>query len=167
MPEAVFDRYVGYLQQYTHNVNLVRFLLDAGDRAKVKHVDLDADGMHGVVILEIAGIRTIVESGWVDYHAWEEHTTVYFDRGWVRTHAPPLLQPNHQASVEVYRAGADGPVATEHFAVKGWTWAFKEEIRHFVGCVQTGAPFRSPGSDALVDVRTLEDVYRGFLQAHP
>jgi len=166
MPEAFFDRYVGYLQQYTHNVNLTRFLLDAGGKVSVKHVDLDEDGMHGVVILEVAGVRAIVESGSVDHHAWDEHTTVYFDRGWVRTHAPPLLQPNHQATVEVYRGGKDGPVASEHFAVQGWTWAFKEELKHFAECVTTGAPFRSPASDALVDVRTLEEIYRRFVEAH-
>ncbi|MEK7476823.1 MAG: Gfo/Idh/MocA family oxidoreductase [Candidatus Coatesbacteria bacterium] len=165
MPEGYFDRYVGYLQQYTHNVNLVRFLLGAGDRAVVKHVDLDSDGMHGVVILEVAGVRTIVESGSVAYHAWDEHTTVYFDRGWVRTHAPPLLQPNRQATVETYVAGKDGPVAAEHFAVQGWPWAFKEELKHFAECLTTGAPFRSPAADAVVDVRTLEEIYRQFVKA--
>jgi predicted dehydrogenase len=164
MPEEYFARYVGYLQQYTHNVNLVRFLLNAGERCGVRHVDLDEDGMHGVVILDVAGTRCVIESGWVDYHAWDEHTTVYFDRGWVRTHAPPLLQPNHQANVEVYRREAGGAVAEEHFAVEGWPWAFKEEVKHFAECVSTGAPFRSPASDAAVDVRCLEDVYRRFVK---
>lgn len=167
MPDAFFDRYVGYLQQYTHNVNLVRFFLDAGDRARVRYVDLDSgNGIAGVVVLEVAGVRTIVESGSVAYHAWEEHTTVYFDRGWVRTHAPPLLQPNRQATVEVYQATKDGPVASEHFAVKGWPWAYKEEVRHFAACLATGEPFRSPASDAVADVRTLEDIYRQFVKAN-
>ena len=37
----------------------MRWLLDAGDDAKVRAVDLDEDGMTGVVILEIAGVRAI------------------------------------------------------------------------------------------------------------
>ena len=31
----------GYLQQYAHNVNLVRWFLDAGDAVRVRQVDLD------------------------------------------------------------------------------------------------------------------------------
>src|SRR5207244_6912575 len=41
LPREEGGRYVGYLQQYTHNVNLARYLLDAGDDVQVRHVDLD------------------------------------------------------------------------------------------------------------------------------
>jgi predicted dehydrogenase len=47
--------YVTYLQQYVHNFDLLRFLLDAGDRARVRHANLDSDGHTGIVILEING----------------------------------------------------------------------------------------------------------------
>lgn len=165
MPDAFVNRYIGYLQQYTHNVNLVRWLLDAGDKVSVTHVDLDAkQGMTGVVILDVAGTRVVIESGWLDYHAWDEHTQVYFTKGWVRTEAPPLLMRNQPASVEVYRKKSDGGWATErHLPRDTWTWSYKEELRHFATCVMTGAPFRSPASDALADVRTLEEIYRAFV----
>lgn len=164
MPDAIVDRYISYLQQYTHNVNLVRWFLEAGDRVKVTHVDLDAKGMSGVVTLDVNGTRAIIESGWLDYHAWDEHTQVYFTKGWVRTEAPPLLMRNQPASVEVYRKMASGGWATErHLPKDTWTWSYKEELRHFATCVMTGAPFRSPASDALADVRTLEEIYRAFV----
>ena len=38
LPAEEAGRYVGYLQQYTHNVNLARYLLDAGDDVQVRHV---------------------------------------------------------------------------------------------------------------------------------
>lgn len=47
LPAQWARSYVNYLQQYTHNVNILRFLLDAGDRVRVKHVDLDPDGYSG------------------------------------------------------------------------------------------------------------------------
>ncbi len=166
MPAAAYDNYVGYLQQYTHNVNLVRWLLDAGDRCTVRHVDLDhAKGYAGVVILDVAGTRTIIESGWVDYHGWDEHTQVYFQHGWVRTAAPPLLLRGVPASVEVYRAGKEGRTETVHLPEPLWAWSYKEEMRHFADCVMSGAPFRSPASDAAVDVRTFEEIYRQYLKA--
>lgn len=165
MPDDFVGRYIGYLQQYTHNVNLVRWFLDAGDRVRVLHVDLDPQhGMAGVVILDVNGTRAVIESGSLEYHAWDEHTQVYFRKGWVRTEAPPLLMRNQPASVEVYRKRTEGGWATErHLPSDTWTWSYKEELRHFATCVMSGAPFRSPAADALADVRTLEEIYRAFV----
>lgn len=164
LPEELEQRYVGYLQQYTHNVNLVRWLLDAGDDVQVKTVDLDpADGCTGVVILSVGGVRTVIESGFVAYHGWEEHTQAYFRRGWVRTSAPPLLLRNLSATVEVYRADEGGPATrSDVFPADGWRWSYKEEVRHFLECLIGGQPFRSPAEDALTDVRVMEQIYRRF-----
>jgi len=169
LPEEFEKRYVGYLQQYTHNVNLVRWLLDAGDDARVRSVDLDcADGITGVVVLEVGGVRTVIESGSVAYHGWEEHTQVYFQRGWVRTSAPPLLLRNVPATVEVYRADQGAPAArSDLFPAEGWRWSYKEEVRHFLECLLKDQPFRSPAEDAFTDVRLLEEIYRRFVERQP
>ncbi|MGH2371597.1 MAG: Gfo/Idh/MocA family protein, partial [Chloroflexota bacterium] len=113
LPPERARQYVVYLQQYTHNVNLLRFLLDAGDDARVRHVDLDDDGYTGVAILAVGGVRCVLETGSLRYHRWDEHTQVYFQRGWVHTWAPPLLLRNAVAEVEVYRSEDGGsPGAT-------------------------------------------------------
>lgn len=164
MPAEWYPKYVGYLQQYTHNVNLLRWFAGAAEPPVIKHVELDAkQGYAGVVVMEVGGVRATLESGWVAYHAWDEHTQVYFDRGWIRTEAPPLLQRNQCASVEVYRSDK-GFHQVRHFPLTGWTWSYKEELRHFVECLRTGTPFRSPASDALADVQTFETIYRRFLK---
>jgi predicted dehydrogenase len=165
MPERFYGGYIGYLQQYTHNINLVRWLLDAGDDVRVKFVDLDTrDGMSGVVVLEIAGVRTVIESGSLAYHGWDEHTQLFFERGWVRTEAPPLLLRNKAATVEVYRSDkGQGSSRTEVFPEGSWTWAYKEELRHFVDAVRSGAPFESSAQDTLADVRAFEEIYRQFV----
>jgi predicted dehydrogenase len=166
MPPQFYRGYIGYLQQYTHNINLARWFLDASDDVAVKLVDLDGqDGMSGLVVLEVGGVRTLIESGQVAYHAWDEHTQVYFERGWVRTDAPPLLLENASASVEVYRSDGDKSSSrSELFPKDGWTWSYREEMRHFVTGALQGEPFRSPASDALTDVRILEEIYRRFVE---
>jgi predicted dehydrogenase len=165
MPERFYRGYVGYLQQYTHNVNLVRWLLGAGADVAVKFVDLDArDGMSGVVVMEVGGVRTVLESGSLAYHSWDEHTQVFFERGWVRSEAPPLLLKNMCATVEVYRADqGSGSSRSEIFPAGGWSWAYKEELRHFVAAVRSGAPFESSAEDTLADVRAFEEIYRQFV----
>ena len=174
---SVSGRYVGFLQQYTHNVNLLRYLLDAGDDAHVVSVDLDEDGMTGVVVLRVGGVRCVLETGRLRYHRWDEHTQAYFERGWVHTWAPPLLLRNAVAEVEIYRSdepeagGAPaglGELGVQHTITRAlpeprWSWAYKREAQHFVDCLTSGAAFRSSGEDTRTDVRLFEEIYRSWL----
>ena len=167
-PEWIPDRhrgsYIGYLQQWTHNINLLRYLLgDSEGRTKVISVDLDADGMTGIVVLRINGVRAVIESGLSRFHGWEEHTQVYFRDGWLKTEAAPLLQKEQPTTVELYRAGSDSdpPRKTTEYAEP--SWAYREEAIHFVECLRTGEPFRSSGEDTLTDVRVFEEIYRAYL----
>ena len=157
LPQHLLERYIGYLQQYTHNVNLVRYFLGGTEQVRAKHVDLDDAGIDGILLLEVDGIRTVIESGRLRYHSWEENTQVYFENGWIRTEAPPLMLRNQPASVEVYRAG--DPPEKKSLYTK-WEWSYMREIRHFVHGLATGEPFRSPPEDAAVDVKVFEHVFR-------
>jgi len=168
LPPQWVKGYLGYLQQYTHNVNLLRWLLDAGGNVAVKAVELDKDnGYHGVVVLDVGGVRAVIESGGVAYHGWDEHTQIYFEGGWIKTDAPPLLLRGMPASVEVYRGNVPDKVLTQTFPAGGREWSYKAEMRSFVECVRTGAPFRSPASDTLHDVATFEAIYKRFLEGLP
>jgi len=164
LPEEWHGRYWGYLQQWTHNVNLLRFLLDdTAGAARVESVLLDDDGMTGLTVLDIGGVRAVVESAYMRFHAWEEHTQIYFEGGWLRTQAPALMHKETPATVELYQAAREGqpPRQTQEFAPPGWS--YREEVRHFLQGVRSGEPFRSSGEDTLHDVRLLEDIYRKFL----
>ena len=163
LPEAYAGPYISYLQQYAHNVNLLRFFLDAGDRVRVRTVDLDEDGYTGIVSFDMDGVRGVLESGRLDHHRWDEHTQVYFQNGWVKTWAPPLLHKNLPAEVEIYRGG-DEHSYTRPIPRDRWSWAYHREAEHFIACVRNGDPFRSSGEDTLTDVRLFEDIYRIFLE---
>lgn len=171
LPRAHGQAFAIYLQQYVHNLNLLRFLLDVGGDVRVTHADLDGDGYGGLAVMRIGGVRCTLETGRLQYHRWDEHTQVYFERGWVHTWAPPLLLRNSVAEVEIYQAGEATEPATgvQHtlsrpLAEPRWSWAYRRELDHFFACLQSGEPFRSPGDDALVDVRLCEEIYRAWLQ---
>jgi predicted dehydrogenase len=174
LPPEHAGRYVGYLQQYPHNIHHLRYFLDAGDDVQVRHVDLDPDGRTGVVVLAVGGVRCLLETGALRYHRWDEHTQAYFERGWVHTWAPPLLLRNAVAEVEIYRSdeagapGALGEQGVQHTITHAlpeprWSWAYKREAQHFVECLRTGAPFRSSGADTRSDVRLFEAIFRAWL----
>ena len=162
LPEEFVRPYVGYLQQFTHNVNLLRYFLGAGDDVRLRAVDLDDDGYTGVVVFDMAGTRAVLETGSVSHYRWDEHTQVYFRDGWVKTWAPPLLLRQVPAEVEVYRAGGDQTICRP-VPQPAWTWSYKREAEHFVHCLQTGEPFRSSGEDTRTDVRLFEEIYRAHL----
>jgi predicted dehydrogenase len=163
LPADQIGSYIGYLQQYTHNINLARFVLDAPDaELSVTAVDLDKDGMTGIVLLDLGGTRVSIESAQTRFHGWDEHTQVYFEGGWVHAHSPVLFANPGLPTIEIYEAGEHPnyrhPVPTPMAA-----WHFREEATHFLNAIRTGEPFRSPGTDALADVTLLEGIYRSHL----
>lgn len=163
LPPEYLNPYLGYLQQYTHNVNLMRWFLDAGDDARVHSVDLDDDGYTGITVFEMAGQRAVLETGRLSHYRWDEHTQVYFEHGWVKAWAPPLLLRNVPAEVEVYRAG-ERQEFSRPLPSPVWSWSYKREAEHFIDGLRTGAAFASSGEDTRTDVRLFEEVYRQYLR---
>lgn len=162
LPGEFLNQYLGYLQQYTHNLNLLRWLLNVGDNVAVRAVDLNDDGYTGVVILDMAGTRTVLETGSISHYRWDEHTQVYFRHGWVQTWAPPLLLKQVPAEVEIYRGGKQ-QTFSRPVPQPLWTWSYKREAEHFIQCVRSGEPFRSPAEDTRTDVRLFEEIFRAYL----
>ena len=162
LPEERWGSYIGYLQQYTHNVNLMRWFLGAGDDVTVKAVDLNENGYTGVVIFDMAGVRVTLETGHVSHYRWDEHSQVYFQHGWIHTWAPPLLLKNTPAEVEIYRAGEEQEI-TRPIPRPSWTWAYHREAEYFIKNLRNPKPFRSSAEDTLTDVRIFEEIYRIFI----
>lgn len=164
MPPEFRGRYLEYLQQWTHNINLLRYLLgDSGGKSRVVEIDLDEDGRTGITLLNINGVRTVIESAYSQFHAWDEHTQIFFEGGWLKTEAPPLMQKEQPATVEIYRANKKSaqPELLRKFAEP--VWSYREEAKHFLSCLKSGEPFRSSAEDTLHDVRLLEEIYRVFI----
>ena len=164
LPEQYLGQYLGLLQQYTHNVNLMRWLLGSGDDAEVRAVDLDEDGHTGVVVLRLGGVRAVLETGRLSHYRWDEHTQIYFRDGWVHTWAPPLLLRQVPAEMEIYRAGAV-QTFTRPVPEPAWSWSYKREAEFFIHALQTGEPFRATATDTRTDVRLFEEIYRAHLES--
>jgi len=159
LPPEYLQQYLGYLQQYTHNVNLLRWFLGAGDNVSVRVVDLDDDGYTGITVFDVNGTRAVLETGRVSHYRWDEHTQVYFRDGWIKTWAPPLLLKQVPAEVEIYHAG-ETQTFTRPIAQPAWSWSYRREAEHFVRCLQSGKAFRSSGEDTRTDVRLFEEIFR-------
>jgi predicted dehydrogenase len=163
MPKQFVSSYLGYLQQYIHNLNLLRWFLDADTtNCRVRAVDL-RDGYSGIVSLEINGVQAVLESGSSSFLGWEENTLVYGRDGWVRVDALALLHKDRSAEVEIYRGGKvqsyERPLGQTI-----WNWSYQREAEHFIQQVRADQPFRSSREDTLADVKLFEEIYRAYPQ---
>jgi len=165
LPEDRRQSYLAYLQQYCHNVNLLRFFLDISQRRQVRlrSVDLDEDGFTGLVILQMDGTRCIIESGNSRFHGWDEHTQIYFEDGWIRAWSSPLFARPSYNQVELYEGGQSACYQYPIPKVRS-VWHYREEAAHFVASLKEGRPFESSGEDAFLDVWILEEIYKRYLR---
>ena len=168
LPIEYRERYIAYLQQYTHNVNLLRYFLNIGRREEIaiRKVDLDGDGYTGIVALQLGDVRCVIESGRTKFHTWEEHTQVYFEGGWIHTWPKGLFVKPQYSHVEIYEAGE---TASYQYPVpkESSVWHYHVEAAHFLSCLKDGAPFESSGEDALLDVWTFEEIYKTHIGIAP
>ncbi len=162
LPQGYGNRFAGFLQQYVHAFNFVRWLVDAGDDASVVFTDLDSDGITGIIVWRAGPHRVVMETGSLQFYRWDEDTQVYFEKGWVHTWSPPLLLRNQPAEVEIYEGG-DQHRFVRPIPDDRWSWSYEREARHFIDCLLTQRPFESPGEDARTDIRLCEETYRLWL----
>jgi predicted dehydrogenase len=157
-------QYSLYLQMFTHNVNMMRWLFDAGDDMQVVAVDLDEDVFTGIVTFKVAGHRASLETAFAINHETDENLQIYCKQGWLRASAVPLLLRNAPVRVHMGRSWSrDGlPAGGEVLEVDPgeWRWSYKEELRHFAHALRTGDPFDSSAADSRTDVRVFEDIFR-------
>jgi predicted dehydrogenase len=164
LPHDERTTYLAYLQQYSHNLNLLRFLLEADQqpRVRVETASLDGDGMTGLTILHLSGIRSTLETATSNFHSWDEQTQIYFEGGWIRLTAPRFFAKSEFSAVEIYEAT---PVPRYSYPVLSseYDWNYRAEAAHFLTSLQTGQPFASSGEDAQIDVWLNEQIYKKHL----
>jgi predicted dehydrogenase len=151
-------------QPGSHNLNLLRFILEADQQPKtrVETVSLDVDGITGLTVLHLSGIRSTLETATSKFHGWDEQTQIYFEGGWIRLAAPRFFAKSEFSAVEIYEATpfprySYPVVSSEH------EWNYRAEAAHFLTALETGQPFVSSGEDALIDVWLSEQIYKKHL----
>jgi predicted dehydrogenase len=145
--------YAMFVNCFSHNTNLLRYLFD-----KVPSVEYaNVSGANGhIAVLDMGSFRATLEVGGASNRGWDEVTEIFFADGKITVRTPPALLKNVPASVEVYKAGSIQQVVTPQC---NWTWAFRRQAEAFVGDILAGRPSLSPGSDALEDLRLIENIW--------
>ena len=153
--------FAGYVNTYSHNTNLLRFLFDKTPR--VEYVNFTRmDGR--IAVLNLGDFICSLETGRSDYHYWDEIIQIYFKRGHLTIKTPPALLRNITAKVELYRSG-DRPETKIYSG--NWTWAFKRQANAFVEDILNNTPSMSSGIDALEDLKLCEKMWKMQIERNP
>lgn len=154
LPAQWHKSFAAFANTYSHNVNLLRFLV--GVRPRVEYASLAQDGGQ-ISVLDFGAFRAALETGRSTSRGWDEVTEIYFEHGRLTIRTPPALLKNVPAAIELYRAGQVQETLAPQI---GWTWSFRRQAQAFVNDVLTGRESIASGEDSLEDLRVIEEIWR-------
>ena len=161
VPENRVRDFAAYLNTYSHNTNLLRYLFGRTPGVEYAHFSQPAGRL---AVLNFGGFLASLETGRSSNRGWDEVTEIQFADGRLTIRTPPALLRNVPAAVELYKAGQAQQVISPQCA---WSWAFQRQAEAFVIDSLEGRTSASGGADALEDLRLCEDMWRVELARAP
>ena len=156
MDEPTYNKYVGFVNYYIHQVNLLRYFL--GEPYRVTHADpagvlfVGASDSGVPCLIEMSPYKTTVD--------WQESVLVAFEKGYVRVELPAPLALNRPGRVEILRDPGDGRTPEERRVHLPWVHAMRQQAIHFVEAVQGKRPPLCDAAEAMEDLRVAREYIR-------
>ncbi|MEI8243247.1 MAG: Gfo/Idh/MocA family oxidoreductase [bacterium] len=156
MDKATNDAYIGFVNYYIHQVNLMRHLL--GETWSVNYAArsgllLAGESASGVTCsIEMTPYSTTVD--------WQEHALVCFERGWVRLELPSPLAFTRPGRVEIFRDPGKGATPRTEIPQLPWVHAMWSQAQNFVAAIQGKQPTMCTAEDALEDIKLAREYIR-------
>jgi len=153
MDGATYGKYVGFVNYYIHQVNLLRHLL--GESYQLKYVDPSEVLFIGQ---SESGIPCTLEmSPYTTTVAWQESCLVCFQTGYVKIDLPAPLASNRPGRVEILRDG--GNVSTPETVVPDlpWVHAMRQQAMNFVRAIKGEMEPMCKSDVALEDLKVARD----------
>jgi len=152
--------YMEYLSIYTHNINLLRYLLPASEQLKFSNALISTNqGILSHTTCFLCGdVPVCLQGTSTKAHEWLEETTFIFEKGHIKIKTPPPLRMQASAEVEVYASdGFSGERCTFH---SPRLWAFMLQAAGFAGAAAGISEFRALGKDCINDLILVEEIFK-------
>lgn len=153
MDAETFKGYVGFVNYYIHQVNLMRHLL--GENYRVSYADPSAvllavrseSGVPGVI--EMTPYETTVD--------WQESALVAFQRGYVKLDLPAPLASNRPGRVEILHDPGGGVTPETIVPMLPWIHAMRQQAMNFVAAVKGEKEPLCTAEEALEDLKAARE----------
>ncbi len=149
MDKPTYDAYIGFVNYYIHQVNLMRHLL--GEPYQVTYADpsgvlLAGQSASGICCaIEMTPYRTTVD--------WQESALVAFEKGYVKLELPAPLAYNRPGQVEIMRDPGDGATPTVLRPQLPWVHAMRQQAINFLDAIAGKCPPPCDAKEALEDLK--------------
>jgi predicted dehydrogenase len=148
--------YVGFVNYYIHQVNLMRHLL--GEPYRV--VFADRRGVLLVVESESGATGTIEMSPYATTVDWQESALVAFARGTVDLRLPAPLAVNRAGTVELYVDAGDGVTPERRVPTLPWVHAMRQQAINFIKVCRGEMEPLCSAAEAVEDLKVARDYIR-------
>jgi predicted dehydrogenase len=159
LDSALQKQYDHFLNIYSHNVNLLHFLLPDSkiicESGYCKNNSFLITLSAGNVLISLRGTPGISNK-------WEEHTSFYFEKGRVEIQSAAPMNRQKVADVTVWRESGGSWTQQNLFAPV--QWAFYKQAEAFVRAIDKDADLPTSGDKCLADAALMEDIFKKLKQ---
>lgn len=149
MDKEVFDAYVGFVNYYIHQVNLMRHLLGEpyhATYAEKTGVLFAGESDSGIpVVIEMSPYHTSVD--------WQESALVAFERGFVKIELPAPVALNRPGKVEIYKDPGGGVTPMLSSPTLPWIHAMRQQAINFISAIKGEIKPLCDAPEALEDLK--------------
>ena len=153
LPEEWACEYALFLNTFSHNTNLLRYLFNKMPSVEYSWLQHSAGQ---IAVLNFGDFVASLETAISINRTWDETTDIYFTKGHLSIRTFPAFLRNIPAQVTLYK----GTDKHETFVSNcNWTWAFRRQAEAFVDDILNGRESINSGKDALEDLRLIENIW--------
>jgi len=149
MDEETYKAYVGFVNYYIHQVNLMRHLL--GEPYKATYAEKSGVLFAGE---SDSGVACVIEMS--PYHTtidWQESALVAFERGYVKLDLPAPLAYNRPGKVEIFKDPGGGVIPQLIIPTLPWVHAMRQQAMNFVAAIKGERKPMCDAPEALEDLK--------------
>ncbi|MCA1808031.1 MAG: Gfo/Idh/MocA family oxidoreductase [Lentisphaerae bacterium] len=152
---ALRSDYDQFLNIYSHNVNLLHFLLPG---RRITCASAHRSGPSFLVSFRAGDALLSLRGTPSRSNSWEEHTSIYFEKGRVEIQSAAPMNRQKVADVSVWRESRGTWTEERFFAPL--EWAFYRQAAAFVEAVGAGKDLLTSGDKCIADVALMEDIFK-------
>ncbi len=156
MDEATYNQYIGFVNYYIHQVNLLRHLLGAPYQVRYA----DPSGVMLAVTAENGAAGVIEMSPYQSTLDWHESAFVAFERGYIKIELPAPLASNRPGRVELFRDPGNGTIPQTIVPTLPWVHAMRQQAMNFVSAIKGEIPPLCTAQEALEDLKVAREYIR-------
>jgi len=150
MDKGTYGSYIGFVNYYIHQVNLLRHLL--GESYEVTYADpsgviLATQSPSGATgVIEMTPYGTTVD--------WQESALVAFQKGYIKIDLPAPLASNRPGRVEILRDPGDGATPETTVPTLPWVHAMRQQAMNFVSAIKGDIKPMCEAAEAMEDLKS-------------